>query len=229
MTLNFARKILSLLFPAVRYARFSYSQEGEDLLLMSVFENHPQDYKGFYVDIGAHHPFRFSNTWLFYEKGWSGINIDATPGSMKPFRQYRERDVNLEMGVGSKPGRLIFYCFNEPALNTFDESTARRRVGKFGYQIKEEIEVKVASMETMLDEMLPPGKGIDFLTIDVEGLDHDVLLSNNWEKYRPHYILVESLIKEGSKVIDDYLTSVGYHLEAQGRLTMIYKDRTYNE
>ena len=69
-----------------QWKRHSYSQEGEDLVLRKIFKK--QD-KGFYVDVGAHHPKRFSNTFLLYKKGWNGINIDATPGSMKLFNKFR--------------------------------------------------------------------------------------------------------------------------------------------
>ena len=63
------------------WANISYSQEGEDLILERFFEGKEI---GFFVDIGAHHPMRFSNTYIFYLKGWRGINVDATPGSMIP-------------------------------------------------------------------------------------------------------------------------------------------------
>lgn len=79
----------------------SYSQEGEDMILHRIFE---RQCKGFYVDIGAHHPFRFSNTYLFYKRGWSGINIDAMPGSMNIFNKFRNRDINLEYGIGNVIG-----------------------------------------------------------------------------------------------------------------------------
>ena len=80
------------------YMNPSYSIEGEDRIVRTLlWRKHD---KGFYVDVGAHHPFRFSNTYLFYTQGWSGINIDATPGSMKAFNKYRPRDINLEVGVG---------------------------------------------------------------------------------------------------------------------------------
>ena len=98
-----------------------YSQNGEDLIINRFLNNKK---KGFFVDVGAHHPIRFSNTFLFYKKGWSGINIDAMPGSMKYFNKYRPRDINIEMGVGIKKNRSIFYQFNEPALNTFDSKEA---------------------------------------------------------------------------------------------------------
>jgi hypothetical protein len=64
---------------------------------------------GFYIDIGAHHPKRFSMTQIFYKKGWSGINIDAMPGSMKEFYRTRVRDVNLEIAISKEEGELTFY------------------------------------------------------------------------------------------------------------------------
>ncbi|MFT7246563.1 MAG: hypothetical protein ACI82A_003940, partial [Candidatus Azotimanducaceae bacterium] len=70
----------------------SWSQEGEDQILRRIFE---QQSTGFYVDVGAHHPKRFSNTFLFYKLGWQGINIDAMPGSMALFNRERSRDLNL--------------------------------------------------------------------------------------------------------------------------------------
>ena len=94
--LNILNRIKNFLFwdPWVRH---SYSQDGEDMVLRKIFKNQKM---GFYVDIGAHHPKRFSNTHLLYKKGWKGINIDATPGSMKLFNQLCPRDTNLELGVG---------------------------------------------------------------------------------------------------------------------------------
>src|SRR5215510_10661697 len=67
----------------VGYRRTSFSQQGEDLILARLFEGQR---RGFYVDVGAHHPRRFSNTFLLYRRGWRGLNIDAAPGSMRLFR-----------------------------------------------------------------------------------------------------------------------------------------------
>ncbi len=71
---------------------------------------------GFYVDVGAHHPLRFSNTYKFYKRGWHGINIDAMPGSMDLFNRLRHRDINLERAVSDSKQILTYYAFNEPAL-----------------------------------------------------------------------------------------------------------------
>ena len=64
---------------------------------------------GFYVDVGAHHPKRFSNTYFFYKKGWYGINIDATPGIMENFKKMRKRDINLNIGISDTTGERDFY------------------------------------------------------------------------------------------------------------------------
>jgi hypothetical protein len=76
------------------WQRSSWSQEGEDLILARIFGDKPD---GFYVDVGAHHPKRFSNTYYFYRRGWRGINIDAMPGSMLAFNRLRPSDINIEL------------------------------------------------------------------------------------------------------------------------------------
>ncbi|MCX2716544.1 hypothetical protein OQH61_02215 [Helicobacter sp. MIT 21-1697] len=84
-----------------RFQNKSYAQQGEDLILQEMLNNIQY---GFYVDVGAHHPFRFSNTYLFYQKGWKGINIDAMPNSMKLFSRFRPRDINIECGIALNGG-----------------------------------------------------------------------------------------------------------------------------
>ena len=116
------------------WMNYSWSQEGEDLLLKRVFEGQSV---GFYVDIGAHHPKRFSNTYLFYRMGWRGINIDAMPGSMSAFNKIRSRDINIEAGVGEKATQLDYYIFNDPALNGFSSQLSEYREASYdNYEIK---------------------------------------------------------------------------------------------
>ena len=105
------------------YSIKSYSQEGEDMILRRVFENQKT---GFYVDVGAHHPFRFSNTYYFYKQGWQGINIDAMPESMDVFRRFRKRDINIESGVALNDAKIPYFVFKEKALNTFDDVLAQQ-------------------------------------------------------------------------------------------------------
>lgn len=190
--------------------RLCYAQDGEDLILDRLL-NGQKD--GFYVDVGAHHPMRFSNTYLFYLRGWKGINVDAEPGSMKAFRKYRPRDVNLECGVADCAGTLPYYRFNEPALNTFDLTEARLK-DRPPYRLIEQVDVKVRRLDDLLTEYLPRGQSIDVLSIDVEGKDEEVLRSNDWSKFRPRFILAETLRTDmrnvGECPVVRFLSSVGY-------------------
>jgi FkbM family methyltransferase len=194
----------------LEYACRSYSQEGEDRVLDRFFGFREP---GFYVDVGAHHPHRFSNTHLFYKRGWRGINIDAMPGSMVPFRRLRRRDINLEMGVGEISGTAKFFVFNEPALNTFDETTAKAHT-RPEWQVTRTIDVAIEPLSVILKQYLPAGTNIDFFSVDVEGRDLNVLKSNDWSLFRPEVILVESLGKDLSELQTDetvlFLKAVGY-------------------
>jgi FkbM family methyltransferase len=173
------------------YRRIAYSQEGEDLVLQRLFG---EKNDGVFVDVGAHHPFRFSNTCLLYRQGWRGINIDAMPGSMALFKRYRPRDINLELGVSAERREAEFFIFNEAALNTFDEALARQREAA-GWPITAVKRVECLPLSDILTRELPKlgVDGIDLLTIDVEGLDFEVLRSNDWSKYRPRALVVEIL------------------------------------
>ncbi len=172
------------------YSLKSYSQEGEDMILRRIFEKQKT---GFYVDVGAHHPKRFSNTYFFYRAGWKGINIDAMPGSMEQFKKYRPRDINLEIAVSDEKEEFTYYAFNEPALNGFSKKISDSRNGNENYKIIFSKKMKTNRLEDVLDEYFSPENAIDFMSIDVEGLDFQVLKSNNWDKYVPKVILCEAL------------------------------------
>ncbi|MFB8790194.1 MAG: FkbM family methyltransferase [Potamolinea sp.] len=159
------------------------------MILSRIFEDKNN---GFYVDVGAHHPQRFSNTYYFYLLGWKGINIDAMPNSMKLFHKTRPKDINLERAISDIRQTLTYYAFNEPALNSFCKDLADT-YRKLNYELAFEKEIQTYTLSQILDEYLPLNQTIDFLSIDVEGLDYQVLNSNNWEKYRPAVVLVEDL------------------------------------
>ena len=149
-----------------KYSNKSYSQEGEDLVLSKYLEAKKE---GFYVDVGAHHPFRFSNTYLFYKRGWSGINIDATPGSMVLFKKYRPRDINIEFAVSDKRGPLQYFIFDEPALNGFSARLSANRAKNTKYKIEKIVKLKSKKLSYLLDKFIPRDTFIDFMNIDVEG------------------------------------------------------------
>lgn len=207
----------------------SWSQEGEDQILRRLFE---KKFSGFYVDVGAHHPKRFSNTYLFYKKGWRGINIDAMPNSMNAFKKYRPNDINIEVGIGIKTCELEYYFFDEPAFNGFDKRLSHMRgILQSEHQVKFSKFIRVEPLAKILDEYMPPGQTIDFMTIDVEGLDFSVLQSNDWSRYNPSFVLVEILncnLEEIYKTeIGKYMRSQGYKVYAKCKNTIFFSKESY--
>jgi FkbM family methyltransferase len=221
------RDQVALYKKGLNHAAISYSQEGEDLVINRFLG---QKKKGFYIDIGAHHPKRFSNTYMFYRLGWRGINIDAMPGSMQLFEEQRPKDINLELGVSKQQGELLYYMFNEPALNTFSESEAIKKDGLRNYKIIEKRPVTTYPLVEILDKHISREQVIDFMSIDVEGLELDVVVSNDWEKYRPQFILVEDLKKYAlsdlphkSELYKEFMTN-DYEFVAKTFNTLFFKD-----
>ena len=207
-------------------ARFSdvygvrvYSQEGEDMVLRRIFDGKRE---GFFVDVGAHHPSRFSNTQYFYRRGWRGINIEPNPDAISVFQRCRKSDVNLQYGVAETQGVLKYYRFDEPALNSFDAALVQDRLDNTSYKVIDTILVPVRRLDEILSEHLSAGQHIDFLTIDVEGLDFEVLKSNNWSLYRPSCVLVEAL--ESS--LDDAANNELYKFMKENDYTLFAK--TFN-
>jgi FkbM family methyltransferase len=209
---DLARRVFGARHPIHPHAVLSYSQEGEDLVLARLFDDRPS---GFYVDVGAHHPTRFSNTYRFYQRGWRGINIDPRSDFARDFERLRPKDINLNWAVGNAPGERTYYEFNEPALNTFDPALAAERDGLPDYRLTGKRLVPIRPLGAILRDHLPAGQRVTFLTVDVEGLDLEVLSSNDWTAYRPEAIVVElpdgvTLNEIAACPISTYLQTHGY-------------------
>lgn len=182
---------------------------------------------GFYVDVGAYHPKHLSNTYFFYKRGWHGINIDAMPGSMALFRQMRTRDINVEAAIAAENSECNFYIFNGRALNTLDEKLAvQRATGET--RVIETRKVKTKRLDEIFNELLPAGQQIQFMSVDVEGLDLEVLKSNDWSRFRPEYILVEAwdleLTRMGTHPLVIYLAQQDYTLSGKAYSTAFFRD-----
>ncbi len=182
-----ARRIARRFRPHESY--LSFSQEGEDMVVRSILMDKQP---GFYVDVGAHHPDRYSNTAWFYRHGWRGINIEANPELCEKLMQARPRDITLACGVGTEEGELDFFLFSEPAVSTFDPDVAAAYEHRNNdWRVVSRIPVPVRPLAGILHEHVPQGTVIDLLSVDVEGFDFDVLQSNDWDCFAPTVVLVE--------------------------------------
>jgi FkbM family methyltransferase len=204
----------------------SYAQEGEDLVLRRIFDQQPT---GFYVDVGAHHPKRFSNTYIFYKAGWHGINIEPNPAVKSLFASTRPRDIHVQVGISDQTSTLTYYEFDEPALNSFDGELVRWRLANTPYKVVRESAVPVERLDAVLARLLPPGQAIDFLSVDVEGLDVAVLRSNDWTRFRPKCVVVEALQSSLESALRGeacvVLQEQGYELFAKTYNSLIFRLR----
>lgn len=173
----------------------SFSQFGEDTLIIENFATKVfSKRKKFYVDIGAYHPSRFSNTKVLNMLGWSGINVDANPDSIELFKNARPRDINLNLGLSTQGGDLDFYRFSEGAVNTFDKKTAQDLI-KNGWNFIGQLSVPTLTINDLLEKYVPPDvleSGIGFLDIDCEGLDADIIEMLDIARFNPLIIAAES-------------------------------------
>jgi FkbM family methyltransferase len=206
------------------YARSSFSQEGEDMILAELMIGRE---KGFYVDVGAFHPSRFSNTKYFYDLGWRGINIEPSPNAIVVFQQERREDTNLNLGISDKEGHLNYFQFEEGALNTFDEDRVKFLEKETPYRSTHNQRIPLARLDSILEKYCNNRK-IDFMNIDVEWHEMKVLQSNNWKKFRPSVLLVEILDFQLETISNNsvhmYLKEIGYKFECKTPRTCFYLD-----
>lgn len=191
----------------------SYSQFGEDAVLQSMLKKK----SGVYVDVGAFHPILYSNTYALYRRGWRGIAIDPSPLSEKLFKLFRSRDTFVRCGVG-KEGTRTYYVYSERGYNTFDEAQARAREQIKRLTLLGKYETPVRPLSAILTEH--GVKNIDFLNVDAEGMDLEILKTHDWTIH-PEVIAVEGTI--GGEV-HRYLAEKGYELVGVAGLTLLFKE-----
>jgi Methyltransferase FkbM domain len=169
----------------------SWSQSGEDLSILPLLDGIK---RGRYLDIGAHHPTRFSVTRHLYQRGWTGVNVDANSDLLDAFRQSRPNDISLNFCVGGE-SEYQLSVFKETAISTvipeWDEKFTSEHNVKNSTRL-----VKGIRLKNLLDEYFPT-KGPDFMNLDIEGADFDALISGDFDELpnerKPLWILVESI------------------------------------
>ena len=187
----------------------SYSQFGEDIIINKYFKS----FIGTYVDIGCYHPIKYSNTALFYKKGWNGTNIDLNQTSINLFNFSRLRDKNILACLSNKEEWVDVYLDNEfSALN----STNKENIKNFKIKNFKKNRIKSKIFPKIIK------KKFDFLNIDCEGNDYKILKTINLQKYKPKLICVE-VSKESKKLIYNYLNSNNYEILTVRSLSHIFK------
>jgi FkbM family methyltransferase len=168
--------------------RVSYAQRFEDLYLMRCFEGRRD---GFYIDIGSGHPVYDNTSFAFYLAGWRGVTVEPNPWLAALTRAVRPRDHHVEALVGAAPGEATFYLVDEfHGLSTMIEAHARAAQAQFG-KTSRPIATAVTTLRELCEQHAP--RAFDFLKVDVEGAEQEVLLNGDWQNYRPTMVVVEAL------------------------------------
>ena len=188
----------------------SYAQNFEDVILNRVFADKKE---GFYIDVGAQHPLYDSVTKAFYDRGWHGINIEPVKEYYELLAQERERDINLNLAVGETEAELDFFELEGTGLSTFDRETAERLSKEEGYKINN-YQVPIVKLADICQQHL--NCQIDFLKIDVEGWEEQVILGNDWSQFRPTVIVLEATIPNSP-------------IRAENNIPEILKEKNYQQ
>ena len=164
--------------------RLAYSHWGIDLIITKLLNSKN---KGIYIDVGCHHPFLNNHSYLLYKSGWEGINIDIDYNSIDMFNFFRKSDVNIQTAVTDHKGEVdLFFYHNRAAKNTISK--------EFGSDAKEQKKINSDTLNNIIENSKFKDSKIDFVSIDVEGNEMNVLNGYNLKKYKPKLILLEFIL-----------------------------------
>lgn len=210
------------------YKKSSYSQCGEDLIIEFVFQALNID-KPTYLDIGAHHPVYLSNTYLFYRKGSSGVCIEPDPSLCRKIRRKRGRDTCLNIGTGvSAQSEAEFYLMTTRTLNTFCREEAERYQSYGTQKIEQVVRIPLLPINDVIRDNFHSCP--DFVSLDVEGLELEILKTFDYDRYRPRVFCIETLTytedKTEKKLVEiiDFMTGEGYLNYADTYINTIFVD-----
>ena len=176
------------------FNRTAFGQFGKDLVTEGILETHGRIQRGNYVDVGALHPLKYSNTAMLHEKyGWSGLNIDANKAAIDEFKLVRPLDINLVALIGEDQSEREYVDFDHPGVNSASKKMIKMQTRNSSPFQETSRETRFSqSQSKLLDRHFESNRNIDFLSFDAEGMDLDLLKSNNWDKYQPFLFAVET-------------------------------------
>lgn len=225
------RNILRTVYYWARGKKTSYSQVGEDLICDFFLGKQK---KGYYVDVGANDPIHLSNSYYFYKKGWHGICVEPSPQRCGVFKLIRPRDKVLNMGAGEIEESLDYFVFQPDTVSTFDPVEAKE-FENLGHKLVKTNKIQVSTLAKILEKNVPRETVIDLLSSDTEGFDFKVLSGNNWQRFRPKLVVVETAkyrghyLERDNKIFDEFMSSKEYLKLADTYINGIYIEKKFAE
>lgn len=205
---------------AWRAVHLSFSHFGEDLVVLRLLTDGPPTARGCFVDVGAFDPILHSNTFLLYQHGWRGLNVDASPARVARFATARPGDTNVVAVVADSPREVQFVEYptsGTSRLVEIDETPGANPLGELPVTVTPG---RTRTLTDLLAEYNP--LSVDFLNIDCEGAELAVLRGLNWERWPPKVIAVEANTPADRDSLTEYLTPLGYTLAAVHVVTLVF-------
>jgi len=166
---------------------FNNSQFGEDKKILKLFK---EKRDGTYLDLGCFHPIRQNNTYLFHRLGWKGINIDLNPLTIELFNTARPEDINICVAIsGKKELKSLFFDHELSSLNTINKNHTLFLKKAFNKISLKKRKVKTDTLSNILKKHKI--NSIDFMNIDIEGNELEVLKTINFNKIDIKVICIE--------------------------------------
>jgi hypothetical protein len=205
----------------IKHAQISFSQFGEDLVVYNLLKNKINN-KGIYIDVGAFHPVIISTTHLLYKLGWRGINIDMDKYKIDGFRRYRKGDEFVTAAVSNEEKEMLQISYGKDnVLNRIVELDNKLLESEYNDKPTDINECYTTTLNSIIEKSKFKDKDIDYLNIDCEGSDYNILSGLNFIKYKPFIISIEQ--KQNSGLIDNILIKHGYLKETERGVTAIYR------
>jgi len=212
------RRPFPLNIQALRACRVSYSQHGEDLFLTLLLGY--ERTSGVYVDVGCFQPIVFSNTYIFYQRGWKGLAVDPNPQFRQAWRRYRPRDTFLNLAISKTRGTMAYV--NNRQFQPMNKVLPENGATGLDPVLYEVNPCEAAPLAEVLSQHLG-GNQIDLMSVDCEGMDLEVLESNDWDKYRPLVLAVEDTNISSESGLNRFVRNLGYEYRAYIGLTKIFQ------
>lgn len=194
----FLLKLTSLFYYILLKIKFfwSFSQEGEDLIIDRIFKTKKIQYDEiFYLDIGSGHPIKYSNTFYFYLRGSKGICVDAFEKNIKLHRLLRPRDKSFDLILGNDEKLIDYYVFNQSELNTISKERVNELEEYNISPLYSEKKQQLMTNDFFSKKVREDIKRINLFSIDIEGAELEIIRAINWENFKPEIICIEIITK----------------------------------
>jgi len=233
MIKRFLKRMKNLFFPKpeIIFQYNTYAQVGEDSIISFIFAD--KGHKSIkYLDVGTNLPNELNNTYLFYTRGYRGVCVEADKSLIPLINSVRPEDKIINMGVSMCDSlESDFYIFDVKGLNTFDVNEANERVKSDFCKLVEVAKVQLITIDKIIEENFETYP--DFMSIDIEGLDYDVLNSLDFEKYPIPVVCVETCIFSDNHIRSkdfkfiELMKEKGYEVYADTYVNSIFVNKNW--